>query len=336
MKLRIIPTCLLFLLLLTAARPYAGIIYVRQDGSGDTSLILGGIIHAGPGDTVYVGPGLYYEESLSIRQSIHIISEAGPEVTTIYHRGTPAEQRSCVFYVRVDNVSIIGFTIRGGHSMQGFRNGGGFHIWGSNILIENNIITNNKSGYGGAFFCLGGGPQIIRNNLITQNEATIGGAFNIRNSEPIIEGNTIAENRANIGASAMRVMGEGVRPVIRHNIICNNYCKNGLSNVIEYNANPDDLIFECNNVWSDTVPGSLYYGLLTDQTGINGNISTDPLFCGERGSGNFYLRSDSPCAEEHVPEWCSGIRMGRYPVNCVTATDNSTWGGIKKLNLDEK
>jgi hypothetical protein len=291
------------------------------------------MIRADPGDTVYVAPGYYEETNLYINCSIHIISEAGPEVTTIRHRGVPFEP-SCVFYIYAGDVSIIGFTIMGGRRTPDFRNGGAFHLRGSNILIENNIITDNEAGYGGAFFCLGG-KHIIRNNLITQNEAALGGAFDISNSEPIIEYNTIVENRATIGASAIRVMGEGITPLTRHNIICNNYCKNGSSNVIEYNADPDNLVFECNNVWSDTVPGALYYGLLTDQTGTNGNISADPLFCGERGSGNYYLRSDSPCAEDNVPEWCSGIRIGLYPVNCVTAADESTWGGIKKLNLNE-
>jgi hypothetical protein len=129
----------------------------------------------------------------------------------------------------------------------------------------------------------------------------------------------------------MRIWREWTRPVIRHNIICHNYCTDGSSNVIEYASDPENLIFECNNVWCDSVPGLLYYGLLTNQTGINGNISTDPLFCGERGSGNYDLRSDSPCAPENVPEWCSAISMGLYPVNCVTNTKESTWGRIKLL-----
>lgn len=335
MKFRISLACMLFLLPLTADRPYAGIIHVRQDGTGDRNLILGGIIHASPGDTVYVGPGTYFEDGLIIDQSIHFISEEGAELTTIIHQGTPFELVSCVFFISAHDVSVIGFTIKNGFCTQDFQSGGAFHLSGSNTVIENNIITENSSMYGGAFYCRGG-THIIRNNLIAQNEAALGGAFDIAGCEPIIEYNTIVENRATHGASAMRVWREWTRPVIRHNIICNNYCKNGSSNVIEYNADPDDLVFECNNVWSDTVPGALYYGLLTDQTGINGNISADPLFCGERGSGNYYLRSDSPCAEENVPEWCNGIRMGRYPVNCVTGTEKTTWGRIKSLNIDEK
>ena len=70
---------------------------------------------------------------------------------------------------------------------------------------------------------------------------------------------------------------------------------------------------------------------MPDQTGINGNICLDPLFCGVPGSGNFYLQADSPCAAANVPELCNANKIGCYPVNCSVDTKENSWGEIKKI-----
>jgi len=89
------------------------------------------------------------------------------------------------------------------------------------------------------------------------------------------------------------------------------------------------IVFECNDVWGNA-PAN-YAGTLTDQTGINGNISHDPLFCGIPGSGNYYLQDSSPCAKSHVPGHCVGFRMGYYPEKCTVGVKRDSWGSIKSL-----
>ncbi len=48
---------------------------------------------------------------------------------------------------------------------------------------------------------------------------------------------------------------------------------------------------DCSDVWNNS--GGDYLGL-PDQTGLNQNISGDPVFC-DAGAGDYSLRSDSPC-----------------------------------------
>ena len=50
-----------------------------------------------------------------------------------------------------------------------------------------------------------------------------------------------------------------------------------------------------------------------DQTGSNGNISEDPLFC-DALEGDYRLRLDSPCTAANSPEGCGLI--GALPVGC--------------------
>ena len=144
----------------------------------------------------------------------------------------------------------------------------------------------------------------------------------------IIENNTFADNYVTIRASGMRTLGI-CSAVIRHNIFYNSIDDSGCANIIDYTSNIDNLTFECNNVWSIPSDTPMYSGSLSDQTGINGNISMDPLFCGEPSSGNYYLQAISPCIALNVPEYCSSIRMGKYPVGCETSTETTSWGNIK-------
>jgi len=54
-----------------------------------------------------------------------------------------------------------------------------------------------------------------------------------------------------------------------------------------------------------------YFGI-PDQTGVNGNISTDPMFC-DSSSGDYHINAISPCA----PDYNScGILMGTLDIGC--------------------
>ena len=65
---------------------------------------------------------------------------------------------------------------------------------------------------------------------------------------------------------------------------------------------------------------------IASQYGINGNISSDPLFCAPE-AGDFTLHEGSPCA----PGGECGL-IGAWPVGCApTPTVATTWGAIKAL-----
>jgi len=70
-----------------------------------------------------------------------------------------------------------------------------------------------------------------------------------------------------------------------------------------------------------------YGGVLPDLTGVNGNISADPLFC-DPDAENLQLASDSPCAGGGP----GGSDIGVFGVGCTSSMiENVTWGRIKAM-----
>ncbi|HEY5132275.1 MAG TPA: hypothetical protein VII85_01165, partial [Candidatus Krumholzibacteriaceae bacterium] len=164
-------------------------------------------------------------------------------------------------------------------------------------------------------------------NLIFGNSAFSGAAILVDNCSPTISNNTIVNNYASILGGSIYVLGSASYPAISSNIIANNRSEQwgGMMSDIP----SSQIVFACNDVWNNAP--SNYCDSLVDQTGINGNISSDPLFCGTTGSGNYYLQVNSPCAEGHVPAYCGSTRMGYYPVKCTVGVKKNSWGDMKSL-----
>lgn len=314
------------------AMVFASTWYVRQDGSGDATSIISGVLIAGSGDTVLVAPGSYFEATIHIDKSVHLVSEVGPDETVITHMGTPETDENVIRVENAIDCSIIGFTIRGGICDWASR-GGGLLIGQSDVLVMNNKIHANWCANGGGVYITGNPAPSIISNLIFSNSAFVGGGIYVSDSSPLIMNNTIVDNSVSVISAGLKVRGNSI-PIIKYNLICYNSAPETHCGGVDIAADIDSFVFECNNVWSNWPEGSDYCGASTGQMGINGNMSVDPLFCGEHGSGNYYLQQGSPCAEANVPEYCNGIRIGYYPVNCYTATEESTWGNLKFLKKE--
>lgn len=331
-KLIFIAISILLILIFTAPIQ-ASTWYVNKDGTGDFEFITVAVGNASESDTILVAPGYYLEISIWINKAIHLISEAGPDSTTIQ---LAAITMDYVTVITVDETynsscSVIGFTIRGAR-YGSLSSGGGIYCGNSNVLIKNNIITDNWCSTGGAIAChdyASAWSPTIENNLIHTNSAWVTGGIDIINSSPIIRNNTIVNNYSSDGPSAIRIAGGSSHPVISNNIIVNNASGWSEGGAVASGTPEDQITFECNDVWNNSPYN--YQGTISDQTGINGNISLDPLFCGIPGSNNYYLQENSPCAPSNVPEFCNGSITGCFPVNCYVAVEERSWGDIKKL-----
>lgn len=320
---------LLFLFALTLLFPNSSISaatwHVNKDGTGDTESIEMAVFLASSGDTVLVSPGTYYETTIYMSsKSVFLISEGGPETTIIRHLGLPGLEEHTVIDI-MDNTTLScvdGFTITG--AAGGFAEcGGAISIIRSNVIIRNNIITGNWCS-GGAGICCSGNPSpTIENNLIYLNEAWVGGGIHMQNCSPNIRNNTIANNYADVSGGGIKIRLDS-HPIIEHNIIVYNTSSQGGG--VDSSTPDSCIVFSCNDVWSNSTN---YYGQIADRTGIDGNISVDPMFCGEYGTGNYYLQSGSPCTEMNVSDICNAIRMGFYPIGCSVAAEKSSWGKIK-------
>ncbi len=99
--------------------------------------------------------------------------------------------------------------------------------------------------------------------------------------------NTIADNKGR-ESSGIHLVASGAGMRIFNNIVV---AKSG-EPAIAGGHNPlDPPVFRSNNVFSPQ--GVAYAGLVPDQTGLNGNISADPLFV-KPSAGDYHLRPGSP------------------------------------------
>jgi hypothetical protein len=96
---------------------------------------------------------------------------------------------------------------------------------------------------------------------------------------------------------------------------------------------PGSLDIACNDVIG--MP-TKYASNCGDRTGIDGNFSADPQFCGVQGSGNYLLQSDSPCLLGNHPDAGDCGTIGAFGMGCGTVeVNNATWGRVKGLYRKE-
>ncbi|MEI6916203.1 MAG: choice-of-anchor Q domain-containing protein, partial [Armatimonadota bacterium] len=259
--------------------------------------IQAGIDAACYGDEVWVAAGTYFEHP-SIKDGAKLYGGfAGTENSLAlrywWQNDTIIDGSSAVgsavtiqagtgWLTRLD-----GFTVRNGNATIG----GG--IWCGNgsaaVIVNNKIGPNSAANYGGGIYC-DTSSNIIANNLIVANTASLtGGALYLKDCSAPISYNTIVGNTGTGGGGGIGYTGGF--PIISSNIIAFN--NHGVYGTVGYPA------FKYNNVYGNT-SGNFYAGM-TDPTGIDGNISADPLF-GEVPSeyleyGDYHLTGLSPCID---------------------------------------
>lgn len=211
----------------------------------------------------------------------------------------------------IDNNSLIGAgvhityssapTIRNnlieGNIASNLGGGGVYVYYLSQPLIERNTITNNTSPSGAGIAVFYSSAGKIRNNLIFNNKA--GAGICVIGSYPTITCNTIAGNYKN----GIESQTNGY-PVITGNIITSNGTGYGIR--VEPNSWP---VIKYNDIWGNlagtTGPA------IPDQTGLNGNISADPLFL-DIDANDYHLAQNSPCVNAGDPNFSTATNQTDY------------------------
>ncbi len=163
--------------------------------------------------------------------------------------------------------------------------GGGICCSSSSPMILNNTIIGNSAASGGGISCSSSSPTIA-NNRINGNSAIYsdgGGLHCGSNSNATIINNTI------IGNSALN--GGGISCYASSPVIINTITAFNSSGIYSWGTGSPALKYNC-------VHGNDAYNYLgiSDPTGINGNISVDPLLA-DSTYGNVHLQPDSPCVD---------------------------------------
>lgn len=172
----------------------------------------------------------------------------------------------------------------------------------ANPTITRNIIKDNTTYAGAGIFIVG--EPVISNNLIYGNSAFIGGGVIMAGGQ--LRNNTIVGNDASFQGGSQ--LGGNVYIIfepefpsthILNNVICNATSGGGI--IWDGVLSPDAIQF--NNVWNnnpgnygsaDPGTGQFIFDGQADQTGIDGNISQDPLFV-DAQANDYHLQTDSPC-----------------------------------------
>ena len=269
------------------------------------------------GDTVLVAPGTYYEPTgIGIfKKAVYVKSEGGPEVTTIQGVPMTVDGGCYAFAIRSTPglCTIEGFTMRdhraGSLRSEDFT----IYVNSATVRIANNRFVSNKYSY---VMEIWSSPSLeIEHNLFLDNTATVIHIY--KATDVAISANTFSNpDKWQIYA----------RTINGHITISNNIIVDGFRGIVT-SCPAENITCICNDLWNNDIN---YDGTLTDQTGSNGNISADPLFCGIPHSGNLYLQATSPCAA-NVPPARGAFFMGAYPTGCTVGVEESSWGSLKKI-----
>ncbi len=152
------------------------------------------------------------------------------------------------------------------------------------------------------------GSAALSNSQVFGNSTEYGvaGVLAMYDAAPVILNTTIAANMSNDDNWSAVYCSYGADPVFE-NVIIAFHDGSGLG-VNTPTSTPQVL---CSNVFGNS--GGNYSGAIADQTGINGNISENPLFC-DLSEWILTLANESPCLPENND--CD-VLMGALGADCT-------------------
>lgn len=208
------------------------------------------------GDDIEVAPGTY-AENLVMKSGIKVVG-AGADQSTI--RGL-ADVNGVIKFDSVANAELAGFTITVGAPSAGVDRG---------IVFQGSTTD----------------TTVLKRNVITGVQY---GAFVWTPARPTIINNTFASDGTD--EQGIYIGNFATDPLIRNNIITG-YSFAGI-HVVDGVNTPTPLI-DNNDVFDNGSDPSHNYRNFTNQTGLNGNISVDPLYV---AAADFHLQAGSPAID---------------------------------------
>lgn len=268
-----------------------------------------GIDVAAPGDTVSVPAGYYYLGSaFRYDANINLTSESGPDNTFIsmsglgISPGNGGRISDITFTHSLGSIKLVeaDFTLSGnvfrgnGQPQNGFAAPELIHISDhSNITLEKNRFEDN--------FCMQNSEPLnliyiegvigfnANNNVFSNNECKAVVVGNISLVDAVIVNNTWADNHTALELP-YEFMDSGT--AIHNNLFYGHtYAVDTLT----------DCGASCDTLKSNLLYGNEHdYAGSQDQTGVNGNISDDPLFT-DPADGDYSLQTGSPAIDAGNP-----------------------------------
>ncbi len=185
----------------------------------------------------------------------------------------------------------------------------------STTTIGNNSISYIESMEGSpGIYCENSSPLITGNIISGSLSSGDCSGIHCVNSSPYITGNTITNTTMVNSGHAVILCENSSSPVIEKCIIAGNHFDTGENCSAIFTADSTSLpLVQCCDVYDNEADN--YGGYLTDQTGISGNISADPIFC-DPGGKVYSIHAESPCAPGNHPEYTDCGLIGALGVDC--------------------
>lgn len=324
--------CLLVLgLSLSCRSAIAAVIFVNATGSGTPrdgstwekgfALIQDAMTAAKPGDEVWVAANTY-TETVAVKSGVGLYGGfVGTETSRTQRdwRGNAtiidANLAGSCISVGTDaltNTIVDGFTLTNGQAAYG----GGVYINKGTPIIRHCLITKctatNTSWGGGGIFLDSASAYILGNTIRNNSAALDAGGIYISGATPTIKDNTIFSNTA--GRYGGGIRGRAHAGTIANNTIEDNIAYGGdasaiwlnegawptvVNNIIAFNSagffsQESSPRFRQNDVYGNAYQD--YAGALGVMTGIDGNISADPLTVPNK-RGDRHIKPNSPCRD---------------------------------------
>jgi hypothetical protein len=226
-------------------------------------------------------------------------------------------------------VSFLGNT-SGGSGHYGC--GAGARFEDTDAVFTDVVFDGNVSDYSAGALQIGGygSPVLERCVFVGNSAADRGGAIGMIGPCTGVEFRncTLSRNEAPLGSA----LHADSNPLLLRAEFVNSIITFGLDGEAVIVDGPEcAATFTCCDIFGNA--GGDWTGTIADQLGVDGNISLDPLFCGDAVPEQpLSLSAASPCAAEYNPE-CGQI--GTFGVECwFTPVHETSWGAIKALYGD--
>lgn len=178
-------------------------------------------------------------------------------------------------------------------------------LYDSRAVLDSNYVVDNysKASDDYTISILSDSAIVVSNNVISGNS---GSGIRCRDSDSLkIINNTIVNNctRYSFGDGISCYSSSGI---INNNIVAGNNNGGGIR------SESSSVTICCNDVYDN---GKGNYTGIPDQTGINGNISVDPIFC-YPDNDIYTLHAQSPCVPGNHPDGVGCGLIGALGVDC--------------------
>lgn len=188
--------------------------------------------------------------------------------------------------------------------------GGGIWVITAEALVSGCVISGNTADFGGGGIFSGtNGVLTVENTVVSGNSTGSVGGGVYSGFGMTMTGCTIVDNYTVYYGAGLEVY-DGRANRITSSIIAFNRNAGGIFTI------SGDVDISCSDVFGNE--GGEYTGSTRDMTGLSGNVSTDPLFCG-LAEGDFRLDTASPLFDP--PDPSCAAPAGALGAGCGSAPD---------------